>query len=353
MTNQTISLCATCFKHVPATRFERDGAMWIGKTCPTHGYQENILDSDSEFYLSQQYEKREPSSYWLDVTNRCNLDCPHCYQMPDNKSTDLSIDLLMMQVKSWPDDGYPVSLVGAEPTTRKDLADLVRTIQLQPGKPRTILIVTNGINLAKYDYAKQFQGISNLKWTFGLNHPDYNGGTIRRQQMKGIQNCVDLGLNVKTFTYTLSDLTQLNFVLTEMQEFVKQGICDNARIQLGVDIGRVPEGEHETFYLSDLVKAAERICKENNWLWEPDTIDGNRTHYAVLINGIMHKLIRWCDVRTIDLEEVQSESWASIVPGKPMSPLLHQVILRDRLVNEKQPLFDTVPAKYRNTNVQS
>jgi hypothetical protein len=77
-------------------------------------------------------------------------------------------------------------------------------------------------------------------------------------------------------------------------------------------------------------------------------ISGNRTHYAVRINGIEHKFIKWCDVRTIDLEEVQSESWASIVPGKPMSPLLHQVILRDQAVNKGQMLLDTVPEKYRH-----
>jgi hypothetical protein len=63
--------------------------------------------------------------------------------MPDNNSKDPDIEYLLMQVKSWPDDGLPVSLVGAEPTVRKDLADLVLAIQALPGKPRTIIIVTN------------------------------------------------------------------------------------------------------------------------------------------------------------------------------------------------------------------
>ena len=73
-----------------------------------------------------------------------------------------------------------------------------------------------------------------------------------------------------------------------------------------------------------------------------------RTHYAVSINGANYKFIKWCDVNTIDLEEVQSESWASIVPGKPMSPLLHQVILRDQAVNKGLMLYDTIPEKYRH-----
>ena len=343
MLNQTISLCKTCYRHIPAERFEKDGQMMLGKTCPKHGYQEVVLDSNTEFYKSQQYQRRKPGSYWLDITNRCNLDCPHCYQMPDNNSKDPSIDYLLSEVMSWPDNGYPVSLVGAEPTVRRDLPDLVLAIQALPIKTRNVIIVTNGVYLAKWDYVERFKGIPNLKWTFGLNHPDYNGGQIRVKQMEGLENCIKLGLDVKTLTYTLANLEQLSDVMYEVQKF---GI--NARIQLGVEIGRVPEGDFKELYLSELVTIAEQFCINNGWTWEPDYISGNRTHYAVHINGIEHKFIKWCDVGTIDLEEVQSESWANIVPGKPMSPLLHQVILRDQAVNRGQMLLDTVPEKYRH-----
>ena len=342
-TSETISLCEHCYRHIPAKRFEKDGRMMLGKTCPKHGYQEAILDINTDFYKSQQYQRRSPSSYWLDITNRCNLDCPHCFQMRDNNSKDPSIDYLLSEVMSWPDNGLPVSLVGAEPTVRRDLADLVLAIHALPIKRRNVIIVTNGVYLAKWDYVERFKDIPNLKWTFGLNHHDYNGGQIRTKQMEGLENCLKLGLDVKTLTYTLANLEQLSDVMYEVQKFKI-----NARIQLGVEIGRVPEGEFVELYLSELVAVAKQFCLDNDWTWEPDYLGGNRTHFAVRINGIEHKFIKWCDVRTIDLEEVQSESWASIVPGKPMSPLLHQVILRDQAVNRGQMLFDTVPEKYRH-----
>jgi hypothetical protein len=268
--------------------------------------------------------------------------------MPDNSSKDPGIDYLLSQVAAWPDDGLPVSLVGAEPTVRKDLADLILAIQSLPGKPRTVIIVTNGVYLAKWDYVKRFEGIPRLKWTFGLNHPEYNGGNIRVKQMEGLENCIKLGLDVKTLTYTLANLEQLDDVLEEMQHFATRGVCYNARIQVGVDIGRVPEDSPPELYLSELVHAAKNLCDAKKWTWEVDEIGGNRTHYAVKINGINHKFIKWCDVNTIDLEEVQSESWAAIVPNKPMSPLLHQVILRDQAVNKGKLLFDTIPEKYRH-----
>lgn len=344
---ETVSMCEYCYRHIPAIKFERDGKIWLGKTCKAHGYHECLVEVDSNFYKSQKYQRRKPGSYWLDITNRCNLDCPHCYQMPDNQSKDPGIDFILDQVKSFPDNGWPISLVGAEPTTRKDLADLVKAIQALPGKPRMIMIVTNGINLGKYEYAKQFQGIENLKWTIGLNHPNYNGGVIRSKQEAGIKNCIELGLTIKNFTYTLGDLNQLDYVLEEVQHWNYLGVCDNARIQVGVEIGRTPDDHGPELYLSDLVKEAEKLAKEKKWSWDVDTTHGNRTHYLVKINGVVHRLIKWVDVKTIDFEETYSESYADMIPGKPMSPLLHQVILRDRSKNEGQILFDTLPEKYR------
>jgi len=66
-TSETISLCKHCYRHIPAERFEKNGQMILGKTCPKHGYQEAILDINTNFYKSQQYERRKPSSYWLDI----------------------------------------------------------------------------------------------------------------------------------------------------------------------------------------------------------------------------------------------------------------------------------------------
>jgi hypothetical protein len=348
---ETLSMCEHCYRHVPAVRFEQDGKVWMGKTCKVHGYHETLVEIDADFYQSHKYQKRKPSSFWVDITNRCNLDCPHCYQMPDNQSSDPSIEFILEQVKSFPDNGWPISLVGAEPTTRKDLAELVRAIQALPGKPRMIMIVTNGINLGKEEYAKKFVGIENLKWTIGLNHPNYNGGVIRSKQEAGIKNCQKLGLTIKNFTYTLGSLDQLDFVLEEVQKWNNLGICDNARIQLGVEIGRTPDDHGPELYLSDLVKEAERLCVIKGWTWEPDEIAGNRTHYLVRINGLVHRLIKWIDVKTIDFEETFSESYADMIPGKPMSPLLHQVILRDKHVNNNQLLYDSLPEKYRSIDV--
>lgn len=339
----TLSVCEHCYRHVPAVRFERDGAIWLGKTCKVHGYVEHLVEPDAEFYLNYEYPRRALESYFIEVTNRCNLACPHCYQEPDNKSKDPSIDYLLSLIKSWPDDGYPLALVGAEPTTRKDLPDLIRAIQALPGKPRAIMILTNGVYMSDVDYAKEFAGFKNVMWTVGLNHPDYQGHTVRRKQMEGIKNCIDLGLVIKNVSYTLEDLSQMEYCLKEIQQF-GLSICQQYRIRCGADIGRYPGSPK--IYLSQLVEEAKRIAKENNWTVSVDHGDGNRAHYPLIINGIVVKIIQWPDAKTLDLNEVQTEAIADIIPGKPPSPLVHQVILRDGAINKGLMLYDTIPQEY-------
>lgn len=352
--NHTTSLCEECYRHIPAVKFIKDDKVYLGKTCPKHGYTEVVIESDSDFYFKeQQYFKREASSYWIDITNRCNLDCPFCYQKPDNKSIDPTIDYILHEISMLPDNGFPISLVGAEATTRKDLHELVKRIQELPGKHRKIMIVTNGVNLAKEHYIEKFVGLENVSWTFGLNHKNYIGTHIREKQLEGINNCVKYNQKIKNFTYTTGNLNDIPDILEEVQHWNKMNICDNVRIQLGVDIGRTPEEGAPELYLSDLVKYVKNYCIEKQYTFEPRYDLSNRTHYAVDINGITHRLIKWVDVRTIDMEETYSESLAQLVPNKPMSPLLHQFILRDRVINEKQMLFDTIPEKYRINYVQS
>lgn len=339
----TLSLCEHCYRHVPAMRFMRDGQIWLSKTCKEHGYSEHLVEPDGEFYLNYNYPRKALQSYFVEITNHCNLNCPHCYQEPDNTQVDPSIDYILELIKSWPDDGYPVALVGAEPTTRKDLPELIKRIQQLPGKSRAIMILTNGVYMSNKEYCELFRGIPNIMWTIGLNHPDYQGRTVRRKQMEGIKNMLESGLRIKNVSYTLEDISQMEYCLKEIQTF-GFSVCEQYRVRCGADIGRYPGGPK--IYMSELINEAKRIAKENNWSIDVSKRDGNRAHYPLILNGIMVKIIQWPDARTIDLSEVQTEAIADILPGKPPSPLVHQVLLRDAYINKKMPLYDTIPQEY-------
>lgn len=339
----TLSLCEYCYRHVPAIRFLRDGQIWLGKTCRHHGYAEHLVEPDADFYLNYNYPKHALQSYFIDITNRCNLACPNCYQEPDNMSKDLPIEYFLEIIKNWPDDGFPVALCGAEPTMRKDLPEFIEAISNLHGNPRNIMILTNGVRLSDIDYVKQFKDFKNVMWTIGLNHPDYQGRTVRQKQMQGIENSKKIGLTIKNVSYTLESMDQMEYCLKEIQEF-GSSICQQYRVRCGANIGRYPGGPK--IFLSDLLKEAQRIADENDWRLEHCPDLGNRAHYPVRINELLIKIIQWPDVKTIDLLEIQTEAIADILPGKPKSPLVHQVILRDALINKKINLWDTIPQEY-------
>lgn len=340
----TLSICHHCYRHVSATRFERDGSIWLTKTCPEHGESTHLVEPDAVFYNNYVYHRHALQSYFIEITNRCNLTCPHCYQMPDNKSTDPAIETMLDKIRSWPDDGYPVALVGAEPTVRQDLPEIIDRIHTLPGKKRTVMVLTNGVNMHKEDYARKFKGIDDLMWTIGLNHTDYQGPVVRRKQMQGIENMMKYNLPIKNISYTLLNLTQLEDCIDELIGFDNK-YCSQFRIRCGVDIGRSPE-DNEQVFLSDLLNATEKICKSKGYTFEREPESGNRAHYPVRINGLATKIIQWPSAETLDLSEVQTEAIADILPGQPPSPLVHQVLLRDGAINKRLPLLDTIPKEW-------
>ena len=139
--------------------------------------------------------------------------------------------------------------MGAEPTVRNDLPELIEEINKIALRP--IMILTNGVNLSRIDYASQFTKFDNVYFTFGLNHPDYQGHVVRYKQEDGLKNCKTLGLKIKNISYTIEGFYQLEYCLNEIQQFNKENqYCNMYRIRVGADIGRCPD--QEKMFISEL-----------------------------------------------------------------------------------------------------
>jgi molybdenum cofactor biosynthesis enzyme MoaA len=346
---KTTSLCDICYRHCEAVRETRDSGVYLTKTCAEHGTQNIRIERDVEFYKQLHYDVSGytiPHGIMVEVTDRCNLNCPHCYHKPDNKQADRPIEQILDQIEHrFHAESGAVILAGAEPTVRKDLPELIRQIKAllkRLNRPEDVCILTNGVKLSDRAWVKEIAAAGATMVMIGLNHHSYQGATVHQKQLQGIDNCIAEGIFVYYVGYTLESLDHMEHVLEEIQSLGHKSW--QYRIRAGSDIGRSPD--EPRFYLSDHVKLIKQICDRKGWTWEKQPADDNLYHYMVNINGITHRIIQWSDVKTIDLEQLKCGPWCDFVPGKPVTNFLHQIMLRDAAVNKKMILYDTVPACY-------
>ncbi|MDD5417080.1 MAG: radical SAM protein, partial [Candidatus Aenigmarchaeota archaeon] len=104
---KTRSLCPECLKTLDASIFEKDGKIWITKTCPEHGECTEVYWEDAEMYHKAEkwaadgkrvqgsgcvQTKECPQNCGLCdkhmsntclgnivITNRCDLSCWYCF----------------------------------------------------------------------------------------------------------------------------------------------------------------------------------------------------------------------------------------------------------------------------------
>lgn len=347
----TVSLCHHCHYHVPAWRYHKDGKVYIVKHCVAHGISHHMIESDYEFYDGLYYTQ-DNSRYnfnggvLIEVTDRCNLTCPHCYHEPDNALTDQSIETILSQIKKWPlgkDAIDRVILSGAEPTLRKDFNRLVEEVN-ELDSDIDVSVMTNGIRFSDRNYVRSAISSGLKSVNIGLNHPSYNDHEIiRRKQLEAINNAHEEDLHISYISYTMMSLQEVDFIMNE--------ICSNAwqsknfRIRYGSDIGRNP-GQIRIF-VSDVYKAIEQWCNNNNKSFERIVqADNNIYHVMARVDGKDIRIIQWCDETDIDMEELRSGPWCDFVPDG-ITNFLHQIIRRDAWKNKGFTLPDSPPDRYK------
>lgn len=176
----TISLCPECLGRVSAEVFAEDGCVFIEKECPTHGMFKDVYWTDVELYRKfDRYHaygtgvsnpavngkdqflgcglchghKTSTILANIDITNRCNLNCPVCFAnaRKSGRVYEPSIgqirDMLVMLRSQKPIPCYAVQFSGGEPTVRDDLPDIIKMAH-DLGFEH-IQIATNGLRLAK------------------------------------------------------------------------------------------------------------------------------------------------------------------------------------------------------------
>jgi uncharacterized radical SAM superfamily Fe-S cluster-containing enzyme len=168
---------------VDAQLLLRDGAVYLRKRCPEHGWHEALVLSDADWALrAAKYNKPGAVPYdfattvdqgcphdcglcpehqqhtcigLIEVTTRCNLGCPTCFADAGGRSGSAEgYDLSLAQVEAMLDrfveaEGRPevVQISGGEPTIHPQLLDILAAAKARD--IRHVMLNTNGLRIAQ------------------------------------------------------------------------------------------------------------------------------------------------------------------------------------------------------------
>jgi hypothetical protein len=227
---RTKSLCPVCGKLLDAEITEEDGAIWICRTCPEHGYAKNLYWSDAEMYRRfDAYDRvgrgvenpnvdlpgecttrcglctNHKSGTLLaniDVTNRCNLKCEFCFANARacgyiyEPTFDEITSMLALLRNEQPVPCPAVQFSGGEPTMRDDLVDLIKKAK-ELGFNQ-VQMASNGIKLAQNPKLAQElrdAGLSTVYLHFDGVTKETNP-LLEKTSLPAIENCRKAGLGV-------------------------------------------------------------------------------------------------------------------------------------------------------------
>ena len=228
---RTKSVCPVCLRVLEAQKTVGEHGIYLNKTCPEHGaFSALIWEGSIKEYFMWNGESsaidppvngKEPQRgcpndcglcsahlrkvccMLLELTRRCNLECPVCYASAGKCGDDPNIEDIERQYDFLMAHGGPfnIQLSGGEPTLREDLPEI---IWLGRQKGFTFFqLNTNGIRLAaEPDYAKSLKaaGLNTVFLQFdGMSDAVYEalrGRPLLREKLGAIESCAAAGLGI-------------------------------------------------------------------------------------------------------------------------------------------------------------
>jgi len=205
-TARNLGICPTCGKVAPAHHETRGDRVLLVKTCAACGRTEAVVSTHAARYQEKrdltgyagEAEKscslncmscnshKPPTLVFLDVTNRCNMNCPIClanipamgfrFDPPKAYFEKVFTTLSAMDPKP------KIQLFGGEPTCRDDLIELIEEARDRYGLEARV--VTNGIRLANEAYCKKLLATGcQLMFSFDGRAPE-----IYERKLQALEN---------------------------------------------------------------------------------------------------------------------------------------------------------------------
>ncbi|HID94569.1 MAG TPA: radical SAM protein [Candidatus Latescibacteria bacterium] len=305
------SLCPNCNRILSANIYEKDKKVYMDKICPEHGYFRDLISSDAELYLKAekwtfedgkgilnpqvtdaevcpldcglcQMHKSNAALTNIDLTNRCNLNCPICFASASIKdyvyepSFEQVLEMLKVLKAVKPIPTSAIQFSGGEPTIHPRFLDILRAAR-DMGFTH-LQAATNGIRIGRsLEYAHQCKeaGLYTVYLQFdGIGDEPYEvtrGVALWELKRKVVENCRAAGLKivlVPTIVNSVND-DQIGEILRFAIENVD--VISGISYQPVAFTGRIAEEDRERqrFTLADLARCIEEqtgyISAKEDW----------------------------------------------------------------------------------------
>jgi len=215
MPKPNVALCNECRVPVPAEFFFSEGEVWLRKDCPSCGSNKWEVSSDASVWQAKRdlwdgvstepkacslncdrcQKNHNPNVVFVDITNRCNMNCPICIAKLRGMGFDFNPPMEYFEhifaeiAKIHP---KPVlQLFGGEPTVRDDLLEIY-SIAYKHGLETHL--TTNGLRFADEEYCKKLcQAGIGLRFSLDGLTPDIyarlrNNPGACEKKLKGLEN---------------------------------------------------------------------------------------------------------------------------------------------------------------------
>ena len=260
------------------------------KRCDAHGEFRALVEKDQAFYARLRGStKGIYPGHFIDVTTRCNLNCPYCYY-PCRESQDPSIERIVQEARCYP---VPTYLTGGEPTLRKDLPDLLQRLQQHQGAA----MPTNGIGLLDMDFLKAvLQRIGRYDDHIARIALSWHGALNEKVFRRVLENVRELNERISGPIFVLRELDELPSFLAIAKEYAD--CIDFARIHMATDIWDAQD--HRQLFMSDILKYLAGHAKDHgvDFAWNADY----STYWMpARFGNVRLTLARWFTRHDIDL----------------------------------------------------
>ena len=230
----TDSLCPECLDVIEARIYLNEGSVYMDKSCPKHGPFRELISPDPKFFsLMLQRDRARPRGLTnplrdiqkpcpngcgpcmehrsapmmlnIDLTNRCNLNCPICFASADASGwvVEPSIDRVsrMLDEACGVDAVKPVCFqyIGGEPTVHPDFFQALREAKSRDFTQ--IQVATNGLKFAQNAEFAQASSEAGLNVAYlqfdGLSDQVYKktrGRPLLEIKLKAIENLFKAGI---------------------------------------------------------------------------------------------------------------------------------------------------------------